>query len=102
MPAVEIRPFTRADRDQLTELVNAHVGVLLPGVSVSVNTVLSQLEREPGEYVVDPWAVDRAMRVAVVRDRTCGSCTWSRACAAAGWPRGSSATPRTGCGWRAD
>lgn len=69
MPHVEIRPFSRADRDQLTELVNAHVGVVLPGVSVSVNTVLSQLEREPEESVVDPWAVARATWVAVVRDQ---------------------------------
>lgn len=69
MPRAQIRPFSRAARDQLAGLVNAHIGAVLPGVSVSVNTVLSQLEREPDEYTVDPWAVDRTARVAVVRDR---------------------------------
>jgi len=69
VPRAQIRPFSRAARDQLAGLVNAHIGAVLPGVSVSVNTVLSQLEREPDEYTVDPWAVDRTARVAVVRDR---------------------------------
>ena len=49
MSSVEIRPFRRSDREQLTELVNVHVDAVVPGRSVSVNAVLSQLEREPGE-----------------------------------------------------
>jgi GNAT superfamily N-acetyltransferase len=65
----EIRPFRRDDRAQLVELVNTHVGAVLPGVTLSANAVLSQLERDPNEYVVDPWAVDRATLVAVARDR---------------------------------
>jgi GNAT superfamily N-acetyltransferase len=68
VPSVEVRPFRRDDRDQLTELVNAHVGAVLPGVSVSVNTVMRQLEREPGELIVDPWVVERRALVAVERD----------------------------------
>ena len=69
MPSIEVRTFTRADRDQVAELVNAHVEAVLPGVSVPVNAILSQFEREPAEYVVDPWAVQRATLIAVVRDR---------------------------------
>jgi len=68
VPSIEVRPFQRRDREQLTALVNAHVEAVLPGVAVSVNAVLSQLERDPGETIVDPWAVDRATFVAVVRD----------------------------------
>ena len=68
MPSVEVRPFRRDDRDQLTALVNAHVGAVLPGVSVSVNAVLRQLEREPGEAIVDPWVVERRALVAVRRE----------------------------------
>jgi GNAT superfamily N-acetyltransferase len=67
--AIEIRPFNRADREQVTALVNAHAAAVLPGASVSVNTVLSRLEREPGEFIVDPWVVERATLVAVQRDR---------------------------------
>jgi ribosomal protein S18 acetylase RimI-like enzyme len=73
MPPIEIRPFRRSDRDQLTYLVNAHIDAVVPGISVSPNTVLGQLEREPGEYVVDPWVVHRSTLVAVHRDRIVGA-----------------------------
>ncbi len=68
MPFTEVRPFRRDDRDQLTELVNAHVGAVLPGVSLYVNTVLRQLEREPEEVIVDPWVAERRALVAVERE----------------------------------
>jgi GNAT superfamily N-acetyltransferase len=62
-----VRPFRRSDREQVTGLVNSHVSAVVPGMSVSVNTVLSQLEREPGEPVVDPWVVERVTLVAELR-----------------------------------
>lgn len=67
MSPILVRPFRRSDREQVTGLVNAHVSAVVPGMSVSVNTVLSQLEREPGEPVVDPWVVDRVTLVAELR-----------------------------------
>ncbi|MGI5373514.1 N-acetyltransferase [Streptomyces sp. CA-251387] len=68
MPALEVRPFRRADRDQLTELINMHVAAVVPGVSVSVNTVLSDLERQPDEFITDPWVSERVTLVAEQRD----------------------------------
>ena len=38
-------------------------------MSVSVNAVMSQLEREPGEFVVDPWVTERVTLVADQRRR---------------------------------
>ncbi|MGI5452522.1 N-acetyltransferase [Streptomyces sp. CA-249302] len=67
MSALTVRPFRRDDRDQLTELINAHVAAVVPGVSVSVNTVLSDLERQPGEAVTDPWVGERVTLVAEQR-----------------------------------
>lgn len=67
MPALMVRPFRRDDRDQLTDLVNAHVAAVVPGVSVSVNTVLSDLERQPGEFITDPWVGERVTLVAEQR-----------------------------------
>ncbi|MGH2814378.1 MAG: N-acetyltransferase, partial [Actinomycetota bacterium] len=69
MSAVQVRPFRRADREQLTALVNAHIQAVVPGVTVSVNTVLSQLERDPGEFIVDPWVAERGTLVAEQRGR---------------------------------
>ncbi|MFI7019756.1 N-acetyltransferase [Streptomyces sp. NPDC050164] len=68
MPALEVRPFRRADRDQLTDLVNMHVAAVVPQVSVSVNTVLSDLERQPGEFITDPWMAERTTLVAEQRE----------------------------------
>ena len=56
---LKIRPFRRADRDQLTKLINANAEAVVPGSSIPDNTVLAQLEREPGEFIVDPWMHER-------------------------------------------
>ena len=69
MSEVRVRPFRRADREQLTALVDAHIQAVVPGLSVSVNTVLSRLERDPGEFIVDPWVAERATLVAEQRGR---------------------------------
>ena len=69
MSDVRVRPFRRGDRDQLTRLVNAHAEVVVPGMSVSVNTVLGSLERQPGEFIVDPWVSERVTLVAEQRGR---------------------------------
>jgi hypothetical protein len=67
MSALKVRTFHRDDRDQLTELVNAHVAAVVPGVSVSVNTVLSELQRQPDEFITDPWVAERVTLVAEQR-----------------------------------
>jgi hypothetical protein len=56
MESVQVRPFHRRDRQQLTDLVNADAAAVVPGMGVSVSTVLSELERQPGEFIVDPWS----------------------------------------------
>src|SRR5262249_49955593 len=66
--SVEIRPSRRDDREQLTGLVNAHVRAVVPAIALSVNTVMSQLEREPGEPIVDPCVRQRLTLVAIEHD----------------------------------
>ena len=69
MSTIAVRPFRRSDRDQLTQLVNAHAEAVVPGLSVSVNTVLASLERQPGEFIVDPWVAERVTLVAEQQNR---------------------------------
>src|SRR5215475_1977337 len=69
MSAVLVRPFHRRDRDQLTDLVNAHAAAVVPGLGVSVASMLSHLERDPGEFVVDPWIAERLTLVAEQNNR---------------------------------
>lgn len=64
-----VRPFTRSDRDQLAHLANSHIASVMPGWSVPVASLLAQLERQPGEYITDPWVVERRTIVAMQRDR---------------------------------
>ena len=64
MSSIQVRPFRRSDREQLTQLVNTHAAAVLPGMSVSVSTVLSALERQPGEFIEDPWVAERVTLVA--------------------------------------
>jgi GNAT superfamily N-acetyltransferase len=67
--SAKVRPFHRRDRDRLTDLVNSHAAAVVPGIGVSVSTVLGHLERQPGEDIVDPWVRERATLVAEHRDR---------------------------------
>ena len=69
MSSIQVRPFRRSDRDQLTQLVNAHAEAVVPGLSVSVNTVLASLERQPGEFIEDPWIAERVTLVAEQQNR---------------------------------
>lgn len=69
MASIQVRPFHRRDRQQLTDLVNAHAAAVVPGMGVSVSTMLSELERQPGEFIVDPWVSERATLVAEQQDR---------------------------------
>jgi GNAT superfamily N-acetyltransferase len=67
--SAEIRAFRRADGEQVTALVNAHVQAVMPGVSVPPNAVHGQLERDASEFIVDPWVEERRMLVAEERGR---------------------------------
>ena len=69
MSEIQVRRFRRDNRVQPTALLHAHVAAVMPGVTVSVNTVLSQLERDPGEFIVDPWVGERLTLVAEQRQR---------------------------------
>ncbi len=69
MSSIQVRRFARSDWDQVTRLVNAHIGAVVPNVSVSVHGLMSQLEGEPDEFIVDPWVTDRLTLVAEQRNR---------------------------------
>jgi len=69
MSAIEVREFRRRDREQVTELVNAHAAAVVPGLGVSVSALLSDLERQPGEAIVGPWVIERVTLVAEQLDR---------------------------------
>jgi GNAT superfamily N-acetyltransferase len=64
-----IRPFARPDRDQLLSLANHHIACVLPGGSIPASALLAQMERDRGEYIIDPWVIDRHTIVGLAADR---------------------------------
>jgi GNAT superfamily N-acetyltransferase len=70
---VEVRPFARKDRGQLSRLVNAHVAAATPGGSVPVAMLLNDLERPLGEDIIGPWVTDVVTLVALHHDRLVGA-----------------------------
>jgi GNAT superfamily N-acetyltransferase len=54
---------------QLRALVNAHLSALVPGWSIPEALIASQILRNPGEYIVDPWVIARTTVCALERQR---------------------------------
>lgn len=70
MSTFQVRQFSRRDRDQLTTLVNAHAAAVIPGgMGASVATLLTSLERQPGEPITGAWVSERATLVAEQQHR---------------------------------
>jgi hypothetical protein len=64
-----VESFSPKHLPQLQALINCHLNAAVPGWSLPDAFIASRLERQPEEYVVDPWVVERATLCAVERDR---------------------------------
>ncbi len=69
----EIAPLDRSHLPQVLELVNGHLGAVIPGWSLTADYLWGRLQREPQESVTDPWVVERRSIVGIVRDRVCAA-----------------------------
>lgn len=56
---MRVQPFERAHLPHLLELVNMHLAAVVPGWAISEVFLAEHLDRNPGEYVTDPWVVER-------------------------------------------
>lgn len=54
-----VEPFELAYLPQLRELVNQHLSAVVPGWALTDEALAEHLERDPGEYVTDPWVRER-------------------------------------------
>jgi GNAT superfamily N-acetyltransferase len=54
---------------QVQRLVNAHLSTLAPGWALPEHVIVSRLQRDPGEFIVDPWVIARATLCALERQR---------------------------------
>jgi hypothetical protein len=54
-PVALIAPLTSAHLPQVRDLVNAHLGLLVPGWALTEPFIARHLERNPGQCITDPW-----------------------------------------------
>src|SRR5690349_5016980 len=59
---VSVVPFDPNDPVQLSslrELINAHLGLLVPGWALTEPFIAEHLHHNPGQAITDPWVQDR-------------------------------------------
>jgi GNAT superfamily N-acetyltransferase len=70
---IHIEPFQPLHLPQVQALVNAHLSAMVPGWALPEAYIASKLQRDPGEYVVDPWIIGRTTLCAIQRQRVVGA-----------------------------
>ena len=70
---VRTAPLDPSHLHQTLALANSHLGTMVPGWSLTPDYFRERLNRNPEEYVVDPWVVERKSIVGIVRDRVCAA-----------------------------
>ncbi len=70
---VGIEPLDRSHLPQVLALANSHLGTVIPGWSLTPEYFWEHLKRNPQEYIVDPWVVERKSMVGIVNDRVCAA-----------------------------
>ena len=53
----------------LLALATKHIAAVLPSGSIPASALLAQIERDPSEYVIDPWVRQRLTVVGIEGDR---------------------------------
>jgi GNAT superfamily N-acetyltransferase len=66
---IQIELFHPDHLPQLQDLVNTHLSVVVPGWSLPADYIARHLRRNPGQYVIDPWVLERMTLVALEKER---------------------------------
>jgi GNAT superfamily N-acetyltransferase len=66
---IHIEQFQNHHLPQVRELVNRHLSAVIPGWALPEAYLASRLQRNPEQYVVDPWVVERKTLCAVESQR---------------------------------
>ena len=56
---MHIEPYHADHLYQLSYLINAHFSAVIPGWSLPDTYIEKHLYRNPGQYVIDPWVIER-------------------------------------------
>ncbi len=70
---MQIELFTAEHLEQVIDLINLHLSAMVPGWGLGPDYLMKYLQRNPGEYVIDPWVIERKTLCAVQRGRVIGA-----------------------------
>lgn len=56
---MHVRPYEQAHLSALLDLVNLHLGAAVPGWGITETFLSEHLIRNTGEFITDPWVVER-------------------------------------------
>ena len=56
---MRVRPYEQVDLSALLDLVNLHLAAVVPGWALTETFLAGHLQRNAGEYVTDPWVLER-------------------------------------------
>jgi GNAT superfamily N-acetyltransferase len=65
----EIRAFQYSDLSQLTQLINLHITMLIPSWGLPSSIILSHLDDNPEQPVLNPWVFERKTLCAFVGEQ---------------------------------
>ena len=66
---LRVESFVTSHLPGLQSLFNCHLSAVVPGWTLPAHVIAESLERDPCEYVTDPWIVERRTLCAVERGR---------------------------------
>jgi len=66
---LRVESFVTSHLPGLQSLFNCHLSAVVPGWTLPAHVIAESLERDPCEYVTDPWVVERRTLCAVERGR---------------------------------
>lgn len=61
---MRVHPFESTHLSGLRELINHHLSTIIPGWALPDEVVAAHLEQNYGEYVTDPWVIERTTLLA--------------------------------------
>lgn len=56
---IEVVPYQPDHLSHVCSLVNTHVSAVVPGWALPAEVIVQGMQRNPGEYIIDPWVAER-------------------------------------------
>lgn len=66
---MRVQSFVPEHLPHVQQLINVHLSAMVPGWALPEAFIASRMQREPGQYIIDPWVTERVTLCAVEHHR---------------------------------